>query len=132
MRFSACTRSRVAGWLIATLLFMQCATLAYACPGPATMPQMQAAMAMPDCAGMTVPDPEQPQLCKAHCEVGTQTVNTAAPGVDLLSVAMQPWVLDRGRLWEPSTAWIARAASVPTGPPPGTPPVYLSFLVLRN
>lgn len=131
MRISACTRRRVAGWLIATLLFMQFATLAYACPGPAAMPQMQVAMTMPDCAGMTVPDPEQPQLCKAHCEAGTQTVNTA-PGIDLPSVALQPWVLDRGLLWQPPSASPMRAASAPTGPPRGTPPVYLSFLVLRN
>ncbi|MCM5680371.1 hypothetical protein M8A51_12605 [Schlegelella sp. S2-27] len=131
MRLSASTRCRLAGWLIATLLFMQFATLAYACPGSAVVPGMPAAMTMPDCAGMTAPDPEQPQLCKAHCEAGTQTVNTA-PGVDILSLAVLPWVLDRGGLCELPCALSVRAASAPTGPPLGTPPVYLSFLVLRN
>jgi hypothetical protein len=79
-------------------------------------------------------DPVHPQLCKAHCEQGSQTVN-AVTAVDLSSPTLLVAVLD----------WSARsqARTLPAigrrypgalagAPPPGSPPLYLSLLVLRN
>lgn len=94
-----------------------------------------AAMAdMPDCAGgMASMDPEQPQLCKAHCEAGQQSVNSGAWGLDALPAIHQSgaWV---GVLDAVMAATLAAAmpAALAAGPPPGTPPIYLRLLVLRN
>lgn len=130
-------RGWLTGWLIALVLFAQLATAAYACPQFLPVPDdVAAAMtAMPDCdGGMPASmDPDQPQLCKAHCETGKTSVNSqlAAPDtppamavgaalvgiVDLADVAQQA---------------AAMPASVADGPPVGSPPLYLAFLVLRN
>jgi len=71
-------RSRVAAALIALLsmLFMQLAVAAYACPElkavtmTDTMQSEQASM--PGCHGM---DNKQPNLCYAHADVGNQSLN---------------------------------------------------------
>lgn len=133
------------GWLsrslVALLLFVQWATASYACPrldptavgGEAAM--TAAAMAdVPGCAGgMTGMDPEQPQLCKAHCEAGQQSVNSGAAGLDAPPALHQSgaWV---GVLDGVQAAALAAAmpAALAAGPPPGTPPIYLRLLVLRN
>jgi hypothetical protein len=109
------------------LLAMQLATAAYACPAVA-LP------AMPGCdANMPgLMDPEQPQLCQAHCQQGSQTVQPtpadAAPPAPLLlavlnwaEVALLPSLPARRR------PMLASGAS-----PPGAPPLYLCLLVLRN
>lgn len=133
------------GWLsrslVVLLLFVQWATASYACPrlaaaaagGEAAM-TAEAMAAMPDCAGaMAAMDPDQPQLCKAHCEAGLQSVNSGAAGLDA-PPAVHPggaWV---GVLDAVQAAALAAAmpAALAAGPPPGSPPIYLRLLVLRN
>ena len=146
MVFDRRQRRWLSAWLFVVLLFTQIATAAYACPqvvaGVLTAtpagPGLAAAMAdMPGCDGnmaSTAMDPDQPQLCKAHCEQGTQTVNPAPsawpddqPTPALLAV------LD----WRPAAVAplspSRRAGLTPPGAsPPGAPPLYLSLLVLRN
>lgn len=127
-----CARWLCAGVVVA-LLFAQLATAAYACPAGADATQHAAPM--PGCDGHAgqAPDPAQPQLCKAHCQQGSQVVGAnAAP--DLLSTpllwavldwaqaALQPVLLAQQRLQGPASG----------APPPGALPLYLSLLVLRN
>lgn len=129
------TRRWLASLFALVFLCLQFATAAYACPtGNEAAPAAMAAM--PDCAGMTESlDPEQPQLCKAHCDQDKQSVNTApAPAPDAAAALVIDWLLSR----------LATALAVTEGsplpadrtaystPPAGSPPVYLAFLVLRN
>ncbi|HEX6019969.1 MAG TPA: hypothetical protein VFZ28_17880 [Burkholderiaceae bacterium] len=117
------------------LLLAQWAAVSYACPQPATASQRVAMPDMPDCQGMTpgaAMDPEQPLLCKAHCEHGSQTVND--PPSPVLSPQMLLWaVLD----WNQPTVKSAHREepaddrSAPARPA-GSPPLYLLHLVLRN
>ena len=132
-------RRWLSGWLVALLLLVQWATAAYACPqlaGDATQgpPAMMDMASMPDCnADMAAMDPLQPQLCKAHCEAGQQSVNSgaAAPDAPAVVAVSGRWagVLDPARA-------VAIAEAVPplaTAPPrSGAPPIYLSLHVLRN
>lgn len=132
------------GWLsrslVALLLFVQWVTASYACPrldavaaggGAATTAAMAS---MPDCTGdMSAMDPAQPQLCKAHCEAGQQSVNSGAAGLDA------PPALHQGGAWvgvfdvvQAAALAAAMPAALAAGPPPGTPPIYLRLLVLRN
>ncbi len=121
---------------------MQWATASYACPrfegaltGSATAATADEALVpMPDCHGdASAMDPAQPQLCKAHCEAGQQSVNSGAGALDVPPALTQAggWagVLDTARVAE-------LAAAVPpmlgAPPPAGAPPLYLSLLVLRN
>lgn len=130
-------RRWLSGWLLAVLLFTQLATAAYACPqlAPAKGDAVAEMAAMPDCDG-SMPsrmDPEQPQLCKAHCEAGTTSVNsqTAAPDAP---PAMAVGAALLGSIDVADAAQLAARmpASVAHGPPRGSPPLFLSFLVLRN
>jgi hypothetical protein len=132
-------RSWLSGWLVALLLFAQWATAAYACPqltGGATQGDATTAMAaMPDCTGsMPAMDPEQPQLCKAHCDIGQQSVQSGSTALDapsamahggaLMGVLRLADAAERAASMLPPTRW--------AGPPAGTPPLYISLLVLRN
>lgn len=135
MRVHRAFKRWVSGGLVMLLLFMQLATAAYACPAELQALRAEAAMeAMPGCDG-NMPrdmDAEQPQLCKAHCQQGEQVVGATPVG------DWAPWPL----LWAvidwqqaaradlpPARAW----SSLPPGAvPPGSPPIYLSLLVLRN
>lgn len=131
------------GWLVALLLFAQLATAAYACPRLAALADVvddtvAAEMAlMPGCSGdMGAMDPDQPQLCKAHCQTGQQTVNSGSSAqpspldaplalafghLALFDAAQALEAVDRG-------SGTAQAA----GPPAGMPPLYLLLHVLRN
>jgi hypothetical protein len=130
-------RRWVSGWLVAFLLFMQWATAAYACPrdGAATPQGEAVAMAaMPGCDGGTpAMDPEQPQLCKAHCTADGQSVNSSAHVLDA-PPSIAPGGALAGVLAPRAAA--QRATLMPSsrgeGPPLGAPPLYLSLLVLRN
>lgn len=131
-------RSWLSGWLVALLLFAQWATAAYACPQLAGgAPQNNAAMAMaamPDCTGgMPAMDPEQPQLCKAHCDAGQQSVQSGSTALDAPPTMAHGGALMRVLRLDDATE---RAAPLPptrgAGPPAGTPPLYLALLVLRN
>ena len=130
-------RVRLSGWLAAVLLFTQLATAAYACPqlvAPSVDASAAAMADMPDCAGMPAPrDPEHPQLCKAHCEAGSSSVNSQpvapdAPAAVALAAALVG-VLDAAQAAQRAAAM---PAAVADGPPPGAPPLYLSLVVLRN
>jgi hypothetical protein len=128
-------RRRLCGWLVVALLFMQMAAAAYACPRVNAGDAGNAMAAMPDCAGASAiaMDPDQPQLCKVHCDQGTQAVNPMPAGDASASAPMLLAVLD----WSGGTLLRAppatRRASLPTGaPPPGSPALFLSLLVLRN
>lgn len=124
---------RVAGGLVMLLLFVQLATAAYACP--LELPRAEGAMAaMADCDG-NMPgamDVEQPQLCKAHCQQDEPVV--AAP----FAGDWTPWPLLLGVIdWRQAAQADlprvqARSGPPPGAAPPGSPPIYLSLLVLRN
>lgn len=125
----------LSGWLTLLLLITQIATAAYACPAALAVANAPVAMVeMPGCDG-NMPgtmDPEQPQLCRAHCQQGSQAVHpTPAPDAPTAPVLLA--VLD----WTDSalmpTQPAGRATLVTSGaPPPGSPPLYLRLLVLRN
>jgi hypothetical protein len=127
---------RLAAWLVLALLFAQWATASYACPqvvetaaGAVAMPDM------PDCHGKApgaALDPDQPLLCKAHCDREAQTVNdspTPQPSPRLVLWAVLDWNLPAlqparaGKPVEDRSAHPSTAAS---------PPLYLRLLVLRN
>lgn len=128
-------RRRLCGWLVVALLFMQLAAAAYACPRGMAGDADSAMAAMPDCAGAsaTAMDPGQPLLCKAHCDQGTQAV-IAVPVVDAptapVLVAILDWSYGATLEWAPPARRHDRPCA--GAPPPGSPPLYLSLLVLRN
>lgn len=117
------------------LLFAQLATAAYACPKGVTSAQTSVVMAdMPGCDGSMsrAMDLEQPQLCKAHCEQGSQSVHPAASS-NTPSPPVLLAVLDWALVPLIHSLMVRRADSVSSGaPPPGSLPLYLSLLVLRN
>jgi len=128
---------RCARWLCAgvavVLLFAQLATAAYACPAGADATQRSAPMAGCDGHAGQTPDPAQPQLCKAHCQQGSQVVGANATP-DLLSTPLLWAVLDWAQAaLQPLLPAQQRLQGPASGaPPPGAPPIYLSLLVLRN
>ena len=136
MRLHRRPRRWLSGWLIVVLLFTQLATSAYACPTMAAPASAPAAMPeMPGCEGNmpAAMDPEQPQLCQAHCSQDSLTVQSA-PSAD---VQPAPAVLLATLDWAQTALAPAQSADRPapvaTGaPPPGSPPIYLALLVLRN
>lgn len=87
--------------LIASLLFLQLATAAYAC-AMQSAPRAVASTAGMPCAqemaaeGMAAMDPDQPGLCLEHCKGGSQTIEPAvqgalpAPELDALFVVAAP------------------------------------------
>ncbi len=126
-------------WLIVALLFMQLAASAYSCPQMGSTPAPAAAMVdMPGCDG-NMPgdmDSNQPQLCKAHCQQGSQAV-AAQQALDAPATPVLWAVLDWAHAQQQlAPAWPAlaglRTAWLTSGaPPPGWPAVYLSQQVLR-
>ncbi len=128
---------RLSTALVMALLCAQWATAAYLCPqgNAAALPAAAEAAAMPDCAGMpaTAMDPEQPQLCKAHCEKGTQSVN-ATPSPEPTPTFSVWAVLDwRAATTLPGSAGATAAvADASAQPPPGAPPIYIALRVLRQ
>lgn len=136
MRFTVRHRRNLASWLAALMLLVQLVTAAYACPrtGTQSEPMNADAMLMQDCDGNmhAAMDPDQPQLCRAHCEQATASVTPQAspePGAVLAALPVL--------LWEvpllPMPRSVAARAKPPTdGAPRGSPPLYLSLLSLRN
>ena len=127
------SRRRLIRCLSVVLLFMQLAVAAYACPA-AFAPTPAPMAEMPGCAGNMAGtmDPSQPLLCQAHCQQGSQTAQSA-PALDATTSAVLWAVLD----WAPSPRLPAQAAqqmyTLHVGAsPPGSPPLYLRLLVLRN
>jgi hypothetical protein len=131
------TRRRwLSGWLIVALLFMQFATAAYACPRQSTAPQQvdPSVELMPGCAGHMPAsmDPGQPQLCKAHCDQGNQSVGSPV-SADVPASPLLLAVLDWGGTQLALAPLPGRALKAASGArPPGAAPLYLALLVLRN
>jgi hypothetical protein len=123
-------------WLTVVLLSVQFATAAYACPRDRVQAGAVVAgmAAMPGCEGHApgAMDPDQPQLCQAHCQQGAQSVHptpaTDAPASPLL-LAVLDWSPAALLPLLPEARHPLRAAGAS---PPGAPPRYLSLLVLRN
>ena len=77
-------------------------------------------------------DPDQSQLCQAHCQQGSQNVHTT-PVPDLSSAPLLLAVLNWAQAPLLPAPSAARSALLTLGAsPPGSPPLYLSLLVLRN
>jgi hypothetical protein len=122
--------------LAVTLLFMQLATAAYACPATIGAAPAAVEMAeMPGCDG-NMPgtmDPNQPLLCQAHCQQGSQAAH-ASPALDTPStpvlLAVLDWSLAKGLPAALSTRCLPVLSA--GAAPPGSPPLYLRLLVLRN
>ncbi|WP_133702284.1 hypothetical protein [Roseateles toxinivorans] len=118
-----------------TMLFMQLATAAYACPQLETALQAPVmAATMPGCDNMPAQmDAEQPQLCKAHCDRDAQnTSSTLAPDLQpnpsaamLLMGSVEP-------VQPPVLRGAAQNCTAALPRPPGAPPLYISLQVLRN
>lgn len=127
-------RQIFATFLVAVLLYAQLAAAAYSCPGVQVPPLAAVAEAMVDCDSHPhgQMDPDQPQLCKAHCDPGQQSSQSGAAGLLTAGAAPLPvllWVLPQAD----TPARLEVPAYAPAhGPPRGGPPLYLSLLVLRN
>ena len=124
MRLSRVVRSWWSKSLIASLLFLQLASAAYACamqstkPADASMAGMPCAQAMTG-GDMSTMDPDQPGLCHEHCKGGTQTtepaptVGLAAPAMVALFVIAAPAV-SAGQTGD----WRSRQVERDSAPPP--------------
>jgi hypothetical protein len=123
------------GWLVVAVLFMQVATSAYACPKIASaLADPVAQTMMPGCDGHWAgsKDVEQPSLCHAHCQQGSQATQPAALP-DLPFAGALAAVLDwRSAALLPVQPAHRERMAAPGGSPPGSPPLYLRLLVLRN
>jgi hypothetical protein len=125
----------VSASLMMLLLFTQLATAAYACPVELQALHAESEMAaMPGCVGdmWGGMDADQPELCKAHCQQGEQIVG-ATPVSEWTPCPMLWAVID----WRHAMRAVLSQAGAHAGPPfgampPGSPPIYLSLLVLRN
>ena len=122
--------------LAALMLAGQVAASTYACMLPAReagLPDV-VAPSMGDCGehAAAAGDAGKPLLCKAHCEAGQTSLNSGGT----VACVPPPALLDArwlrvGELAAASRDVPAPAAVQWTGPPSGTPPLYLSLLVLR-
>lgn len=77
--------------------------------------------------------PEDRLLCKAHCQADEQSVNSGSAAPDLpaaVLLGLVPW--HQPRLGDAAPGGRPAPRATPTGPPAGSPPLYLSLLVLRN
>jgi len=123
---------RTLSWLCAiAFAWLQLATAAYACPMPDGTAERELA-GMPNCESMSFStiDTEQPNLCKAHCDNDKQRA-TGDHAIDVPSVA----ALDHASIWRAAshgTAAPRPGVALDTGSPAGTPPLFITFLVLRN
>jgi hypothetical protein len=75
-------RRFVARLLIASLLFLQLAVAAYACPAVSPASDVATSVAMADdmpMDGSALDDPAQPNLCKQHCEQNSQVLDQSLP-----------------------------------------------------
>ena len=124
MRFTRTARTWWSRALIASLLFLQLASAAYACamhstePADASMAGMPCAQAMAG-GDMATMDPDQPGLCHEHCKGGSQTLEPA-PTVDLAAPAMVALfvIAVPVALADEADAWQARQVERDSAPPP--------------
>jgi hypothetical protein len=130
------TRTWIAALVAVCLLFSQMTVAAYVCPQgfkSSNLMAEESMVSMVDCEAMATSamDPAKPQLCKAHCESGSQSSNTQN-GTDLL---LPSWAVQ----W--SLIWMLQAATEPQGQmipvahatvrPSASPPLYLVHQVFR-
>jgi len=136
MRASLRYRGSICSWLAALLVAQLLLTAAHACvPPEAPVPSApQVALHMPGChEPLAAPqDGAGALVCKAHCAPTQQSVNSSPPAADV----PQAFFLSASLLRVLDTAAVeALAAETPeavaSGPPVGSPPLYLSLLVLR-
>jgi len=110
-------------WLIASLLFLQLASAAYACSmssaaaGEAPMAGMPCAQAMAN-GGLPAMDPEQPGLCLEHCKGGSLTIEQGA-SASVASPALLALFFVAAATEEPdeSSVWLAQERSRDVAPP---------------
>lgn len=132
-------RRWLAGWLVLTLLFAQAATAAYSCP---MWQRGGSTQTMTDCAEMAGManqpgggiDMAQPNLCKAHCDAGKQSVTPLAGmdfshGVELLGSLA--WSSSPASSSDPVAPRIHARSGAPPGSPPGAAPLFLALQVFR-
>ena len=112
-------------------LWMQLATAAQACPMFASPASMQTAM--PGCDHMPAAgvDSSHLPLCNAHCVKDHQSV-----GTDAAPVAPMWALLVYGLGWREPQRHAAVLRAPPqqpaSGTPRGAPPLYITYLALRN
>ena len=136
-------RRWLAGWLVLTVLFAQAATAAYACPA---WQRGGSTPTMTDCAEMagmsgdsgtrtdTSMDAAQPNLCKAHCDAGEQSLTPSA-GVDfshgVVLLGSLAWSSSPASSCDPVAPRIHARSGAPPGLPEGAAPLYIALQVLR-
>lgn len=127
MRFHRHSRFVAALIALFSVLFMQLAVAAYACPTIATTPATSAHAGlanadgheqMAGCDGMV--DPDQPALCFAHAQEGSQSLyKPPVPDVQpAVVVALVRVIADAGIVFRPETTpaqapWLMRASDPP-------------------
>jgi hypothetical protein len=129
-------RNRFATALLAlfSVLFMQLAVAAYACPGistalvPVEAQAMMSHQDMEGCEGM--PDKDLPSLCFAKSQEGTQSLDKpASPALaQLVSVVLITFVGIDTRLQQPDTQW---RTELDAPPPSGAPPLSILHCCFR-
>lgn len=138
-------RRWLAGWLVLTLLFAQAATAAYSCP---MWQRDGSTQTMTDCAEMagmsgdpgtrtdtrTSMDAAQPNLCKAHCDAGEQSLTPLA-GMDfshgVVLLGSLAWSSSPASSCDPVSPRIHARSGAPPGSPPGAAPLFLALQVFR-
>jgi hypothetical protein len=119
------SRRWIAAVLVPLLLFAQFATAAYLCPQLVLAVSPSASMPV-SCDPMNA-DPDQPSLCKAHCQANGQASGTTldfAPAM-LAFGSHLAWGL-------PARTMLATRVVTSNAPPRGGPPLYLLHMALRN
>lgn len=117
--------------LALALLVAQWAVASYACPLVTAGAAAQAMAAMPGCDGsaMTM-DPEQPQLCKAHCDGPAAAVHAQPDGEDGAMAALLHGAPALHAV--PIPAPLSGLALRPGGPPPKPRSHFYTLRVLRQ
>ena len=110
--------------LLPLLLFSQIATAAYRCPLLSQASQaVSLSVAIP--ANCDNADPDQPALCKGHCEAQSQVSTADASFAPLAFNSHAPWQL-------PARKVTTARTTTPEVPSRGGPPLYLLHMALRN
>jgi len=123
LRLARNARLRWSGWLIASLLFLQLASAAYACTmgtGDAESPSMAGMPCAQQMAEGAAPalDPEQPGLCLEHCKGDAQTVEPSHSPAPLLPALVALFVVAPAQPVADTSAWLAQDRRRERAPPP--------------
>lgn len=134
MKLSRRNRFATALFALFSVLFMQLAVAAYACPGisnalaPVEAQAMMSHQDMEGCEGM--PDKDLPSLCFAKSQEGTQSLDKpASPApAQLAPVVLIPFVRIDPRFQQPDTQW---RIDFDAPPPSGAPPLAILHCCFR-